>query len=581
MWNKSTIGMLLFFSLVGLIVACGSSNNSENESEPSDDDDSGGLADDDATADDDSTIDDDAQADDDSAESDDDSGGDDDIQDDDSGVDDDIADDDSALDDDSAADDDSGDDDSGAEQIFHNPHDGLLYVAAGYAVITPNDQNHPCPKFMGGYTGNRIATGTHDELEARALVMELDGVHIVLVSLDLVGLMIADIDKVLNALEEYGVDRKHVIISCTHTHEGPDTLGLWGPDPFHTGRCPEYVDFLAVTITDLIVQIAGQMVPATVRSAETQINEPGSNHPNLTDDFRYPYVFNDHLTSFIFENDSSQAIATLVNWHSHPEVLIAENVYSSDFPRWCRKKLEEEFGGTCVYFSGTVGGLTSPLGVSMPERTADGVPVLNNGQQVFVYDDNEIKAWSLGYVIGEYVTQALDSAPATGTALAIESTIVNIPFTNPLYILAELMGIIAPYGDFITDQPWICGLYGCVPQPIIHVQLGATQMISLPGEAFPETSVGRPEFTYDWGDPWGEHTYPAIQGYRDWVPEGQLLIEFGLADNEFGYLVPQFDFEPPGHPNYYEEQDCVTHTAETLVREAVIGLLDQTSSQNK
>ena len=33
----------------------------------------------------------------------------------------------------------------------------------------------------------------------------------------------------------------YVLISSTHNHEGPDTLGLWGPSPFKSGVNPAYM----------------------------------------------------------------------------------------------------------------------------------------------------------------------------------------------------------------------------------------------------------------------------------------------------------------------------------------------------
>ena len=33
----------------------------------------------------------------------------------------------------------------------------------------------------------------------------------------------------------------YVLVSSTHNHEGPDTLGLWGPNPFQSGVDPDYL----------------------------------------------------------------------------------------------------------------------------------------------------------------------------------------------------------------------------------------------------------------------------------------------------------------------------------------------------
>ncbi len=263
-----------------------------------------------------------------------------------------------------------------ATGLFQNPRDGQLYVAAGSRTITPTSENHPCDHVSSGETSsNRRPEETHDDLEARALVLEKNGEHAVLVSMDLVGWVVSDVDKVWDRLEALGVDRTHVTISSTHTHTAPDSVGIWGAGDFTTGRCPQYIDFLVETLVDLIVELSENMVPVEVYATETTINVPESNHPNLLSDSRRPYIMNDHFTMARFDDLNGQTVATMLNWHNHPECMITHKVYSADFPRWTRKKIDEELGGTCVYFSGTVGGLMTTLGVDVPERTESGEPV--------------------------------------------------------------------------------------------------------------------------------------------------------------------------------------------------------------
>lgn len=451
--------------------------------------------------------------------------------------------------------------------------DMKLRAAAGVAVVSPSEQNHPCTMFLGGTSQNRLATGVHDDLEARALVLSQGNEYLILVSLDLVGWTIADVSKVHDALEAYGVDRNRVILSSSHTHAGPDTMGIWGENLYTSGRCPAYVDFLVETVVDLVVDTAANRVSVTASAAEIQINEPGASHPNLNRDSRYPKVFNDHLTVARFNDASDETVATLVNWHTHPEVLISSRTYSADFPRWTRLKLEQELGGTCVYVTGTLGGLTTPLGISVPERTEQGEPVLVEGQPVFISNDNETKMWSLGYVVGEWVLVALEDAQPLDPQLSVRTAQVDLPLRNPAVILLLLFGVLEMY-DVIDDNPAFCGLFGCLRQTLHHAQLGSLHFFSLPGEAYSETSVGRPASVRDWGEPWGEHAYPAIEGYRERLPEGHLAMDIGLANNEIGYMTPFEDFHAPDHPDFYEEIWFFSWKGEAYIREAIFSLID-------
>ena len=110
-------------------------------------------------------------------------------------------------------------------------------VGFGKADITP-DVNGEHPVWIAGYGHNRKATGVHDPLYARAVVLR-DGVQkVALVSVDLVGFMYPNTKSVRRQLDGF----MYVLISSTHDHEGPDTIGLWGPTVRESGVDPEYME---------------------------------------------------------------------------------------------------------------------------------------------------------------------------------------------------------------------------------------------------------------------------------------------------------------------------------------------------
>src|SRR5580658_9368493 len=87
------------------------------------------------------------------------------------------------------------------------------------------------PVFMAGYGHNRKATALHDPIMARAVVLAHDDQKIAFVSVDVVGLFPATVEAVRKELADF----KYILVSSTHNHEGPDTLGLWGASPFTSG----------------------------------------------------------------------------------------------------------------------------------------------------------------------------------------------------------------------------------------------------------------------------------------------------------------------------------------------------------
>src|SRR5262245_62077324 len=98
-------------------------------------------------------------------------------------------------------------------------------LEAGFAEadITP-DVTGPKPVWLAGYGFGRRATGIHDPLMARCVVLKQGDEKIALVAVDLVGLQFPDTVKIRGKLPGF----KYVLVSSTHNHEGPDVIGIWG-----------------------------------------------------------------------------------------------------------------------------------------------------------------------------------------------------------------------------------------------------------------------------------------------------------------------------------------------------------------
>jgi hypothetical protein len=453
------------------------------------------------------------------------------------------------------------------------PRDGRLYAAAGSAVITPTAEAHPCPVYLAGTRRDRLSAGVHDDLYAKILVLGMDGRAFVLVELDLVGVIFADVARFAAALEALGLPPGALVVASTHTHAGPDTVGLWGPDVSTSGRCPAYLDFLVATVAAEVAALAPTLVPVTLHAGETSIDEPGSEQPTLMTDIRHPDVVHNRIGVAAFRDDQGATVATLVNWHEHPEVLISSDRVTADFPQYLRRAVERALGGTCVYLSGTLGGLQTPFGFRVRQYTEDGQPVLVDGQPAWAEGNDEERAWSLGYVVAEYALAALAAAqPVPVTELRLDAEAVVFPLTNPAFYAAEAAGLIGPL-ELEKESAPECRPYGCLHHDVPLVSLGTLHLLAIPGEALPESSIGREVVTIEYEPPYGPYTYPAMTGWRAALPPGHTLLEVGLANDEIGYLVPATDWLTASHPNYYCESVAFGQHCEARLRTAVEALL--------
>src|SRR5437899_11864057 len=96
-----------------------------------------------------------------------------------------------------------------------------LRVGSAAVVITP-----PLGTPMAGYYSARAAEGVHDDLYAKALVLEKDGAKAALVSLDLISTTRGIVEEARREIDKTtGVKGADVMISATHSHTGPVLSG--------------------------------------------------------------------------------------------------------------------------------------------------------------------------------------------------------------------------------------------------------------------------------------------------------------------------------------------------------------------
>ena len=169
---------------------------------------------------------------------------------------------------------------------------GELSVGFGEADITP--ALGKAPVFLAGFGQNRLAKSVHDPLFARAVVLADDGKDkVALVSVDVVGLFHPFVESVRAKLPGF----KYVLVSATHNHEGPDTLGLWGPNPLQSGVDRDYLAKVQAGCVDAVLAADKARCPAAARIGTARA-------PELIRDTRLPEVKHDELVALKFFDPS-------------------------------------------------------------------------------------------------------------------------------------------------------------------------------------------------------------------------------------------------------------------------------------
>ncbi|MEM2702906.1 MAG: hypothetical protein QXR45_07070 [Candidatus Bathyarchaeia archaeon] len=121
-------------------------------------------------------------------------------------------------------------------------------LRAGVAAV---DVTPPLGIKMSGYFEERVARDIHDQLFAKALVLDDGETRLAVVVCDLIGVERRYLDEAKRMVyERTGIAPSNVLICCTHTHTGPD-VGDMDYGSFLTRRIADAVQLAVNRLTDV------------------------------------------------------------------------------------------------------------------------------------------------------------------------------------------------------------------------------------------------------------------------------------------------------------------------------------------
>lgn len=335
---------------------------------------------------------------------------------------------------------------AGAVGRAHAAAPGAHGLRAGVAVvrITPELTRKV---YIAGYESNRIAESVHDDLYARALVLDDGTTRVAVAACDLIGLSNWRIRKIRARVTAVPADQ--VIVACTHVHSGPDTLGLWGPSAFQTGLDAEYLTRLETDVAAAVDRAAGSLRPVTLSVGTVQVPD------GLVYNSREP-IQDKTLTALRFSDAEGHTVATVVNYGGHPEVNKSKAI-TADFVQPVRDAVERRFGGTCVFLQGALGGMVT---AQISEHTWEELQRVGEG-------------------VGKAAVAALEHARREpDPRLSVRKKAVLLPLENAKFKIA--IGAKILDGE-IQDST--------VPTEVWRFDLGRVTWITIPGEILPRPAL--------------------------------------------------------------------------------------------
>lgn len=391
------------------------------------------------------------------------------------------------------------------------------------------------PTYIAGF-GARQATGVHDPIWTRCLAIESTGQAHLFCASDLIGLGLSHYDRVVARIRElrpeHNIAHENFQWATTHTHQGPDTQGVWDLMPL------EYLDFIDEQTAAAAVEALDNLEPGGVRVVATDATA------DLIQDIDPPVVKDATITILQGVKDGGEVAGTLIGVANHPESGGPDNLLvSSDFPHFLRERVENAGGGIAIYFSGALGLMQTP------------VTDWENVSMEF--------AETIGNAYGDAIVAALENPPAP-TCEFIWAAEIREPMVleNFDFYAGIIAGLINGFDTYLYNSPGECEYMGCVDVPVSAVRFGnLLTWINVPGEMVPELVTG------EYPDPEpvaGEFADAAREPYLEQFVGTTYRFVAGLSDTEIGYIYPLYQDDRSNHE--HQRNSSGPHVAASLMK---------------
>ncbi len=429
----------------------------------------------------------------------------------------------------------------------------------GDEFIDANKDYKYNPVWLAGFSKDKPANGIHDDLWARAMVIDDGKTRIAIVVLDAIGLMA---DNIIDIRQMIPAESKitYAIVASTHDHEAPDLMGLWGKSSITNSVDQEYLKHVKLQALKAVITAARKLKPARL-----EISEDLTSAIPLVKDTRMPEVFDSGLRMIkAIDKENGQTLGSLIAWADHAETLWSSNLLiTSDFCHYLRNGVEKGvfkgdsvvkpgIGGISVYINGAVGGLMT---------THPSLAVKDPVSGIEYKEPSFEKAEAQGKALSLAVLNAMDKPSEIIDSASISLVVKTIifPINNNLFKLAVLFGII--------DRSTVGWMK--MRSEISACKIGPLSFVTVPGEPYPELINGGIEAPAGNDFKIQPLELPVV---RDMMP-GKYKFVFGLANDEIGYIIPksQWDARSPytyGRKDspYGEENSLGPETAPILHR---------------
>ena len=375
---------------------------------------------------------------------------------------------------------------AGASQKNINPDTDSLYLAGGKP--------------------NRPFIDIHDSLFVKAVYIKENKNDITLLTFDCIGLLYPQLleirEEIKKKLPEINSD--HIVMTSTHTHAGPDVVGIWGKDFMHTGVNQKHMN-------KIVNQAVAAIHEAYLKKEKaTLIYATGEFGKDWVKNISEPNEIDRSVSVLKLQNQKNKNIATLTNFACHPTIMDdATTAASADYLWGYYTYLDKQNGGVNLFLQGAIGGWIQPEDVPSS------------------FDNAE----RYGSSLAKYVLEILKNAQSNSSpSIAFVSKQVNFPVVNQNFKLLSKAGVIdREFGETVASE-------------IAFFSIGDCSFATHPGEAVPAMSFASKQMMKNKG----------------------ARFVMGLSQDALGYIIKPSFFDPKNNIPHSEYLTGMSIGPETM-----------------
>ena len=377
---------------------------------------------------------------------------------------------------------------------------------AGAATRTINPEKDSL--YLAGGKANRPFIDVHDNLYVKAMVVSNRNNNITMLTFDCIGLLYPQLQAIRSRIkiELPLINPEHIVMSSTHTHSGPDVVGIWGKDLAHTGVNDKHMQLIVDRAVEAIKEATLARKPATISFGTGSFGEDWVKNISEPGEL-------DRSVSIIQLTDlNGKNIAMLTNFACHPTIMDdASTAASSDYVWGYYKYLDSAQGGVNMFLQGAIGGWIQP----------EGVP--------HTYDQANYYGTSLGKYVFELTKNKNESKNINFNSVKVE-----FPLSNPSFQMLSKAGIIKrDFGKTVSSE-------------IAYFKIGDASFATHPGETCPALGIATKKLMNNKGpkfvlglsqDALGYIIKPSFFDMSNNIPHSEYLTGMSIGPETMGIIL--------------------------------------------